>query len=56
MKTTAEKIVDAILLDLSGRSGVGDTLDAIDKDDFEEFKEELCYITNEVLCDEGHKQ
>lgn len=54
--TTAQKIVEAILSELSGRSGIGNQLDEIDDDIKKELKKTLVRITHKILCKEGHTQ
>lgn len=46
---TAKNIVKAILIDLKGRSGVGDEIDAIDEDIMEELTTDLEIIVDEHL-------
>lgn len=49
MTSIAEKIVDAVLKDLHGRKGVGDELDMIDGDIYDEMKAELIQVVNKAM-------
>ena len=45
----AEDIVEAILVDLSGRSGVGNELEAVDNEVYDELEETLTQIVEKKL-------
>lgn len=47
--TVAERIVDVILSDLEGRSGVGNALEEIDDDVYHDMKETLVYLVEDHL-------
>ena len=49
IQSQAETIVNAILLDLADRSGIGSELDAIDPETYQEMRAELIDIVEAKL-------